>query len=106
MPPTRKKTSAQDAPTTDAAADAPADDAADDGTAAAAALDAEVAKLSYEQARDALVDVVRRLESGAETLEESLALWERGEQLAELCQHWLDRARERLAAARPEEEAN
>jgi exodeoxyribonuclease VII small subunit len=65
----------------------------------APALDAEVAKLSYEQARDALVDVVRRLESGAETLEESLALWERGEQLARVCEHWLAGARERLAAA-------
>jgi exodeoxyribonuclease VII small subunit len=54
---------------------------------------------TYEQARDELADVVRRLEAGGLTLEESLALWERGEQLAELCRHWLDRARERLAAA-------
>ena len=61
---------------------------------------------SYEEAREELVEVVRRLESGGTDLEESLALWERGEQLAELCQHWLDRARERLAAARPQEEAN
>jgi len=45
--------------------------------------------------------VVRRLETGGLTLEESLALWERGEALATLCQHWLDRARERLAAAAP-----
>ena len=45
--------------------------------------------------------MVRRLEAGGLTLEESLALWERGEQLAQLCQHWLDRARERLAAAAP-----
>lgn len=54
---------------------------------------------TYEQAREELADVVRRLEAGGLTLEESLALWERGEQLAELCRHWLDRARERLAAA-------
>ena len=54
---------------------------------------------SYEQARDELAEVVRRLEAGGLTLEESLALWERGEELATLCQHWLDRARERLAAA-------
>jgi len=59
---------------------------------------------SYEQARDELADVVRRLEAGGLTLEESLALWERGEQLAQLCQHWLDRARERLAAAAPSED--
>ncbi|WP_309229676.1 exodeoxyribonuclease VII small subunit [Blastococcus sp. TML/M2B] len=41
------------------------------------------------------------MEAGGLTLEESLALWERGEELATLCQHWLDRARERLAAAAP-----
>ncbi|MPQ98604.1 exodeoxyribonuclease VII small subunit [Modestobacter sp. I12A-02628] len=56
---------------------------------------------SYEQAREELADVVRRLEAGGLTLEESLSLWERGEQLAEVCQHWLDRARERLAVAAP-----
>jgi exodeoxyribonuclease VII small subunit len=56
---------------------------------------------TYEQAREELADVVRRLEAGGLTLEESLALWERGEELATLCQHWLDRARERLAAAAP-----
>ena len=54
---------------------------------------------SYEQARDELAEVVRRLETGGLTLEESLALWERGERLAEVCQHWLTQARERLAAA-------
>jgi exodeoxyribonuclease VII small subunit len=57
--------------------------------------------LSYEQARGELVRVVQQLEAGGATLEESLALWERGEELAKLCQHWLDRARERLAAAAP-----
>ncbi|MCD0485794.1 exodeoxyribonuclease VII small subunit [Streptacidiphilus sp. ASG 303] len=55
--------------------------------------------LGYEQARDALLDVVRRLETGGTTLEESLALWERGEQLAGVCRRWLDGARERLDAA-------
>ena len=58
---------------------------------------------SYEQARDELAEVVRRLEAGGLTLEESLALWERGEELARICQHWLDRARERLAAAAPDD---
>ena len=57
--------------------------------------------LGYEQAREELAEVVRRLEAGGLSLEESLALWERGEELAKLCQHWLDRARERLAAAAP-----
>ncbi|ANH38495.1 Exodeoxyribonuclease 7 small subunit [Nocardioides dokdonensis FR1436] len=51
---------------------------------------------SYEAAREELVDVVRRLEAGGTTLEESLALWERGEKLAGVCQDWLDGARARL----------
>ncbi len=59
-----------------------------------------VDQLGYEQARDELVAVVARLESGAGTLEEALVLWERGEALADRCQQWLDGARERLAAAR------
>ena len=57
---------------------------------------------SYEAAREELLDVVRRLETGGTTLEESLALWERGEQLATLCQTWLDGARERLDAVTAE----
>jgi exodeoxyribonuclease VII small subunit len=61
--------------------------------------------LGYEQARDELVDVVRRLEAGGSTLEESLALWERGEELAKVCRRWLDGARERLDAALAAEEA-
>ena len=56
---------------------------------------------TYEEAREELAEVVRRLESGGLTLEESLTLWERGEELAGICQHWLDRARERLGAAAP-----
>lgn len=56
-------------------------------------------ELSYEAAREELVEVVRRLEAGGTTLEESLALWERGEHLATACQRWLDGARERLDAA-------
>ncbi|GIG33399.1 exodeoxyribonuclease VII small subunit [Cellulomonas oligotrophica] len=63
------------------------------------------ASLGYEEARDELVAIVGRLESGAGTLEESLALWERGEALAARCQEWLDGARERLATARGEERA-
>ena len=61
-------------------------------------------KPSYEQARDELAEVVRALEAGGATLEESLALWERGEALAKICQDWLDGARARLEAARPSEE--
>ena len=54
---------------------------------------------SYEAARDELAEVVRRLEAGGTTLEESLALWERGEELARTCQSWLDGAKARLDAA-------
>ncbi|MGH3264964.1 MAG: exodeoxyribonuclease VII small subunit [Trebonia sp.] len=55
--------------------------------------------LSYEQARDELAGVVRRLETGGLTLEQSLDLWERGEKLAAICSEWLDGARARLTAA-------
>lgn len=57
------------------------------------------ATLGYEQARDELVEVVRRLEAGGTSLEESLALWERGEELAAVCRRWLEGARARLDAA-------
>jgi exodeoxyribonuclease VII small subunit len=60
----------------------------------------DLSSLSYEQARDELVQVVARLEAGGEPLEASLALWERGEALAARCQEWLDGARQRLDAAR------
>jgi exodeoxyribonuclease VII small subunit len=53
----------------------------------------------YEQARDELTELVRRLEAGGLTLEESLGLWERGEELAAICEEWLEGARARLAAA-------
>ena len=55
--------------------------------------------LSYEQARDELISVVRRLEAGGLTLEQSLELWERGEKLAAICAEWLDGARARLTTA-------
>lgn len=55
---------------------------------------------SYEAARAELVEVVQQLEAGGVTLEESLTLWARGEELATICQEWLDGARKKLAAAR------
>lgn len=60
---------------------------------------AESGRLSYEQAREALADVVRALEAGGTTLEESLSLWQRGEALAQVCEEWLDGARARLDTA-------
>jgi exodeoxyribonuclease VII small subunit len=57
------------------------------------------AELGYEAARDELVEVVRRLEAGGLSLEDSLALWERGEALAKLCERHLAGARERIDAA-------
>jgi exodeoxyribonuclease VII small subunit len=56
-------------------------------------------ELSYEEARDELIEVVRRLEQGGDGLAESIALWERGEKLAQICQTWLDGARQKLDAA-------
>ena len=60
--------------------------------------DEQPPELSYEAAREELVETVRRLEAGGTTLEESLALWERGERLATICQQWLDGVRQRLDA--------
>jgi exodeoxyribonuclease VII small subunit len=60
----------------------------------------DLAELSYEQARDELVKVVGQLEQGGASLEESLALWERGEALAKRCEEWLIGAKARLDAAR------
>ncbi len=57
--------------------------------------------LSYEEARDQLVEVVRQLESGSVPLSQSMELWERGEKLAALCQQWLDGAKAKIEAARP-----
>lgn len=59
-----------------------------------------VNELSFEQARDELVEIVAQLEAGGTPLEKSLALWERGEALAAHCQEWLDGARERINKAR------
>jgi exodeoxyribonuclease VII small subunit len=73
------------------------------GKAAAPAQPAAAAEpagqIPYEQARDELTEVVRRLEAGGLTLEQSLELWERGERLADVCSQWLEGARARLAAA-------
>lgn len=62
--------------------------------------DTPVDTLSFEAARDELVKVVSELEQGAPTLEQSLALWERGEALAARCEEWLLGAKRRLEAAR------
>lgn len=62
--------------------------------------EAGLSTLSYEEAREQLIAVVGKLEAGGASLEESLALWERGEALAARCEEWLEGARKRLAAAR------
>lgn len=110
MSPRSPKNTPDDAGPDDSATDVAASDAGT-GTGEAAAqiapaaaegekpLPADIASLSYEAARDQLVDVVRRLESGQGGLEESISLWERGEMLGRRCQQWLDGARERLEAA-------
>ncbi len=60
----------------------------------------DVETMSYEQARSELIQTVERLEAGGAGLEESLALWERGEALARRCEAWLDGARNRLEEVR------
>lgn len=60
----------------------------------------DIATMSYEQARSELVDTVSRLETGGAGLEESLALWERGEALADRCEQWLAGARQKLDQVR------
>lgn len=72
------------------------------GEETVAGLEQDVDAMSYETARDALVAVVDELERGGATLEQSLALWERGEALAARCETWLTGARARLDAARAE----
>lgn len=57
-------------------------------------------ELSYEEARDQLLELVRKLEAGSVPLSESMALWERGEELAAICQTWLDGAKAKIDAAR------
>lgn len=73
-----------------------------DATGPEARSEQDVAALSYEEAREELVAVVTRLEAGGASLEQSLALWERGEALAARCESWLEGARKRLDAARGE----
>ncbi|MEK9987118.1 MAG: exodeoxyribonuclease VII small subunit [Aquiluna sp.] len=61
--------------------------------------------ISYEQARDELQQVVTKLEGQNVSLEESMALWERGEELAKICEEWLSGARKKLDAAQKKREA-
>lgn len=77
---------AESAAPADAESAAPVDDA-----------NADVAQMSYEAARDELVDIVARLESGQVGLEDSMGLWQRGEALAAHCATWLDEAEARLS---------
>lgn len=69
-------------------------------TAFATADTSDIAQLSYEQAIQELVNIVGRLEAGQTSLEESLALWERGEALAQRCESWLAGAQQRLDQVR------
>lgn len=63
---------------------------------AAGAAPTPVADLGYEQARDELIDVVATLERGGLDLDTSLAMWERGEALANRCEEHLAGARKRI----------
>jgi exodeoxyribonuclease VII small subunit len=56
----------------------------------------DVVDLTYEQARDELISIVAQLEGGQIPLEDSMALWQRGEALATHCNTWLDGAEAKL----------
>lgn len=62
-------------------------------------------QLSYEQARDELVEVVKILELGQMSLDESLNYWERGEELAAYCEDYLNGASKRIEQALQQREA-
>lgn len=57
------------------------------------------ADLPFEQARDQLAAIVTQLETGGLGLEESLRLWQRGEELVGICQTWLNQAQASIAKA-------
>ena len=76
----------------------PAEAAGDDAAVEDSPEHADVASMTYEQARDELVGLVARLENGQVGLEESMTLWQRGEVLASHCSQWLDRAEARITA--------
>lgn len=65
--------------------------------------DTDAPELSYEEAREQLGVVLRQLEGGTVPLSEAMALWERGEKLAAVCQRWLDGARETIKRAQEAE---
>ncbi len=69
-------------------------------------MSAKKTELNYEEARDQLVDIVRKLEAGSVPLSESMALWERGEELAKICQTWLDGAKAKIESARTQRPAS
>ncbi len=75
--------------------------AANDPQPAPAADLSDIADLTYEQARDELISIVGRLEGGQIGLEDSMALWERGEALAAHCSTWLDGAEAKLGTREP-----
>ncbi len=84
---------------------APSSDSAAADNAASGSASSGIAALSYEQAREQLMEVVNKLEAGSSSLEDSLALWERGEALAKRCEEWLEGAKARLDAARTTSES-
>ena len=86
-------------PDPDDVASLPAGAAFDDAVADSADradANADVPQMSYEAARDELVDIVARLENGQVGLEDSMGLWQRGEALAAHCAQWLDDAEAKL----------
>lgn len=57
-----------------------------------------ISDMSFEEALRALQQVVRQLEDGEVPLDQSIALYERGEKLRAACQARLDAAQARIEA--------
>ncbi|MGZ3172949.1 MAG: exodeoxyribonuclease VII small subunit [Croceibacterium sp.] len=56
----------------------------------------DLSQMTFEDALKALEEVVRKLETGEVPLDESISLYERGEQLRKHCQARLDAAQARI----------
>jgi len=60
------------------------------------AIPADIAKMSFEQALEALEDIVRELEDGAGELDASIKAYERGAKLKQHCEAKLKEAQARV----------
>lgn len=65
-----------------------------------------IASMSYEEARDQLIQAVQALEAGGLNLDQSMRQWELGEALAKRAQTLLDQVRAKLDAAQAQQQTS